>query len=332
MEKKLRSIKMISDCSDVIGEFEKRLKYLRDMSDVENFVSDINQQIKSDLSAAQMSALKSIRQKAYDKKRILTLAKDINSNQIPWCEYEDEKKAINENFSSERIFQTSDRSIRRENKYLEALKEHKNFLQTIFKILTYVSLAALSLLFVYVQSVPIYKSIGFSSPEFCALGSLLLILGFAVLYAMTNSKILLLLCLYASSYEVLLIVKGTFKNDSAIAHEIVSTNKSVQWVEEKASHAKEIYTQAKEKYEDPNSKLFQNLWFKKKFLDPAWDAYEADQSKIEAIKKSLTTESTNADTVSILKIMFRLGLVFLSMISVHLAINTVRKNVRFSNV
>jgi hypothetical protein len=191
----------------------------------------------------------------------------------------------------------------------------------------FASSAVLTSLFIYFQSVPLYESLGFPAPEFCSLGAILMIAGFALANALTRSKIALILCLYASCYEVVLIVNGTIKNELTISADAVNKNPQVQLLQEKVSHNLEAYNIAKAKYNDENSNVYKNSWYKQTALNPAFSQYESSSRELTQTIKSLEVNSKTSswDKVGMMKILFRLGLVFLCMLSVHEMLKGVKK-------
>jgi hypothetical protein len=143
-----------------------------------------------------------------------------------------------------------------------------------------------------------------------------MIIGFAIMHSITKSKLLLVLCLYVSVYEVVLIVKGTAIDESVQAS--ASIDRSFD--KESLDKHKQAYELAKDNYDNPESKVYHNSWYKQKTLDPAWAAYEQKQAVYES-----KIETGGADKFGMLKIFYRLGLVFLCMISIHYLINSVRR-------
>lgn len=88
------------------------------------------------------------------------------------------------------------------------------------------------------------------------------------------------------------------------------------WLKEKAQHSEQSYQEIKGRFDDPTSNVFQNAWYKQKYLTPAWEAYSVDKNKVLSKLYDLNT-NLNINKDSFLKILFRLGLVFLCMVSVH---------------
>lgn len=65
-------------------------------------------------------------------------------------------------------------------------------------------------------------------------------------------------------------------------------------------------------------RLFENAWFKKNHLDPAWNRYTSAREDLKGFNDNLNSRSEKFNHVGWLKIFFRLGLVALFMLIVHL--------------
>lgn len=170
--------------------------------------------------------------------------------------------------------------------------------------------------FVWFQSISLYKSNGFSQPEVVASGAIIMMIGFAALYARTHSKLALLFCIYACGYEAFFMISGTVQDEKLSRTQVSETNSEVVWLKAQAEKTKQDYQQAKERYETPESKTFQNGWFKAKFVDPAWVAYAAAEKELQE-KSQLLQSDAGSWHVTWLKVFYRLGLVFLCMMLVH---------------
>lgn len=170
--------------------------------------------------------------------------------------------------------------------------------------------------FLWLQSLELYKSSGFSQPELASAGGLLMVIGFAVYRSVTRSKLALLLCLYAGGYETYFMVSGTVQDEKTSQIVGIENSPDLMFLREKADKIRGSYISAKSRYEDPASKVYQNEWFKTKYLDPAWKENEEAQAQFFE-KKDLLQEQGKTKSVTCLKIFYRLGLVLLCMILVH---------------
>jgi hypothetical protein len=166
------------------------------------------------------------------------------------------------------------------------------------------------------QSLALYQSAGFINPLSSAAGGILMIVGFAAYHSITRSWLALVFCLYALAYEGYLMVSGTFNDDKQIAATAVQNDPELIFLQEKADKERTRYQELKQRYDDPESKVFKNDWFSKTHLTPAWEANTQAHAELIAKRTALITASNN-EHVTWLKIFYRLGLVFLCMMLVH---------------
>ena len=171
--------------------------------------------------------------------------------------------------------------------------------------------------FLWLQSLELYKSSGFSQPELASAGGLLMVIGFAVYRSVTRSKLALLLCLYAGGYETYFMVSGTVQDEKTSQIVGIENSPDLMFLREKADKIRGSYISAKSRYEDPASKVYQNEWFKTKYLDPAWKENEEAQTQFLA-KKEILQEQGKSLSVTWLKVLYRIGLVLLCMIFIHI--------------
>lgn len=88
------------------------------------------------------------------------------------------------------------------------------------------------------------------------------------------------------------------------------------FLEEQAAKEHNRYLELKQRYDSPESKVFNNEWFLKNHVNPAWSVNAKAHEALIAKKETLMA-STNTEHVIWLKIFYRLGLVFLCMVLVH---------------
>lgn len=301
--------------SEIKIQLEKRLSVAKNEFDFLKLISDINGILKDrNLNQKNKIDLRNFRQKVYDRKKKCQEEEKIEPLH---------KDNLKNDFNLEsRIDQEPSRSSSLGKNLPNSSKSFKNLdpyfiFQKLPPLFVFLICACVTTWFVWKQSVPLYKAVGFSDPKFCALGAIMMIVGFASIYTMTKSKFVLLLCLYASTYEVVLIVNGTIKHDAMQIQNNSENNSQLLWLQEQVTHSEQVYQTAKSQFEDPNSKAFQSTWYKEKYVNPAWEKYSADQNKLFQKHEELNSESKNVRSDSMLKILFRLGLVFLCMVSIH---------------
>jgi hypothetical protein len=170
--------------------------------------------------------------------------------------------------------------------------------------------------FLWDQSVALYEAVKFSSPALAAAGATLMIVGFAGFHGLTKSKVALLLCLYVGGYEAYTVVSGTVKSEENILFEGVDKTPEIAWLKEKATQANQNYDVVKTNFENPNSKVFHNQWYKTKFLTPAWAEFQIAQETFLKERTSVLQKQSSGH-ITLLKVLYRLGLVFLSMMLIH---------------
>jgi hypothetical protein len=206
----------------------------------------------------------------------------------------------------------------------------EKFAKRIPKFLTLTLFSAAVSWFLWDQSVSLYEAVKFSSPSLAAAGAVLMIVGFAGLHGLTKSKLALFLCLYVGGYEAYTVVSGTVKAEEKISIDAVDAMPDVALLKEKATQMKENYETVKTNYEEPASKIFHNQWYKTKFLAPAWNEYQtAQESFVKG--RNFVFEKQSSGHVTFLKVLYRLGFVFLSMMLIHqLARNIAELSVRRS--
>lgn len=293
---------------------------IRTETEINDFIARLNQEIKVARSESEKERIQYTRQCAYNRKK--KIIKEGQKNDENNDSDNEHHRPSTHNHIFDRVQpellprkeEIKEKSVRQSSgiNYSDVLIIVKNAAPVaLFSIC-----ALTSLTFVYMQSVPLYASSGFTNPELCAFGALLMIVGFSLIHAINKSKLALLFCLYASAYEVTLIVKGTVANEITISTDAVSQNPQVIFMKENVVRAQQSYNQSKEKYNDVAGTVYQNSWFKKTQLDPAFEKYSLAQKDLDTKSQALSSRDNNG-TTGFLKIMFRLGLIFLCMISIH---------------
>lgn len=306
--------------SDLKLDLEKKLMTVRSDLDISDLLSEVNRILQmSELSSRNIAELKNFRQKIYDRKKKPQALVHDNPNEITQERFKNVYKAPEYNFSPEGLSTQPGVQMSISEQILSYLKgiDLESVINKLPAFILFAGCAVVTMWFVWIQSIPLYQSIGFSDPKWVSFGALLMIAGFSLIHAVTRSKLVLLLCLYASSYEVILIVNGTMKNESVVAQSQIEQNPEVVWLKQQAEHSNQSYQTVKAQYENPSSKVFQNNWYKDKFVDVAWQKYSTDQKLLSEKIEKLGSVDSSWDRVGMLKILYRLGLVFLCMISIH---------------
>lgn len=284
------------------SELEEQLQRSESEESIQGIISKVNLSLKNqEISKEIKLDLRNFRQKAYERKKKIKTFQIQNENRFDFHPV----KIKNHKFGQDMI-----------SKYFKNL--HLDFcIKKGFHFIFFLICSLLTLFFVWKQSVPLYGSTGFQDPKFCAFGAIFMIIGFSAIHTLTRSKIALLLCFYVSTYEVILIVKGTMRSESETMMHSFSKNSEIVWLKEKVTHSNQTYQFVKTQFENPSSKVFQNHWYQKRFVEPAWNEYSKSNQKLSEKMNQLKTGSSDWERLGLLKILYRLGLIFLSMISIH---------------
>lgn len=166
---------------------------------------------------------------------------------------------------------------------------------------------------IYIQSLEIYTRANFDNPILATCGALLVVCAASVLRAIKPNRITMLLCLYVLTFEGYLLVSGTQKAEISQATQTAEISEKVQALQLKSEQVKDSVDKLEELYaEKPSS------WAKSK-LDKAKSEYI---SSLNAISEAKTPVITN--DFSILKIMYRLSLLFLFTLSVSYLVTSIR--------
>ena len=143
-----------------------------------------------------------------------------------------------------------------------------------------------------------------------------MIIGFAAYHSITRSWLALFFCVYAGAYEGYLMISGTINDERQIKTSVVQSNAELVFLKEQANKEHERYQELKQRYDNPEAKVYKNDWFLKNHLDPAWQANEKAHGALIA-KEATLAAGSETKHVTWLKIFYRLELVFLCMMLVH---------------
>lgn len=313
---------ILTDFSD-LKQLEYDLNFTKNLSEVEQLLAKLNHMIQwRGLASDQKAMLKRLRQKTYDRRKIFRLTSPVeNSLKI-------------DPIPNSPILQTAEIKLTPNEPptfkegVLSVLKNinGESFTRSLPAFTLFGIFAVLTIYLLWQQSVSLYAANGFSDPSWVAFGAIVMMVGFSAFHAVSKSKIALLLCLYASGYEIIFIVSGTFKDEAIVHKQNIENEPQLVWLRENLNRASANYEMIKSRYENPSSKVYQNSWYKEKHLDPAWQEYSAVQDNFTAKKEQLLAQFSELNMTSILKSLYRLGLVFLCMMSVHGLIRRARTN------
>jgi hypothetical protein len=338
---------------DLEKNLELRLEAIKTLPDLEKLIKMVNPLLKAErFNEDEQGALRRLRQRAYDRKRHSKFP-NSTSKSVPNLELQISKPAPDLgnqiSKSADLELQISKPSVpnempkpakspqpeRKEKMTAVTTLPHQKtesfsqgaeralasingeqFVKTAPKMALWFCAAGIVSFFLWQQSLALYQSAGFVSPLYSAAGGILMIVGFAAFHSITRSWIALFFCFYALAYEGYLMVSGTFNDDKQIAAIAVQNDLELIFLQEKADKERTKYHELKQRYDDPESKVFKNDWFSKIHLTPAWEASVQAHEEF-AVKRAALMSATNDIHITWLKIFYRLGLVFLCMMLVH---------------
>ncbi len=310
---------------------ETRLEAAQNYPDLEKLAIVLKSLLSSDRYPDEQKAfLKRFRQRIYDRRR--------NQKSLPHTKPEMQtSKSVNYQTAQSRKTLSKEPNYvgENQNQPIKSFMEGANraflaidaerLIKSAPRFVTWFIAACLVSFFLWQQSLALYESAGFSRTLYSATGGMLMVVGFAAYYSLTKSWLALFFCLYAVSYEGYLMISGTIHDEKQIVLSSVQNSPELSFLSENASKEHERYLELKKRYDDPESRVFKNEWFLKHHVDPAWKGSLSAHHEFVNKKATLVAEG-NAEHITWLKILYRLGLVFLCMLFVHrfFAVMTVR--------
>ena len=169
-------------------------------------------------------------------------------------------------------------------------------------------------LFVAEQTVPLYESLQFPNPQMACYGAIGIAVGFSALSAISRTEIIKLFTAVIITYEVLIVWSGSQANQKKLSFEAMKSNPTHFSISETYGIAKTDYEQKKARYEDKNSEVYHNGWFKINHLDPAKSKMDKASAKLVAVETDLG-ERYQTDWVHlVLKALYRLSAIALVML------------------
>lgn len=330
------------DFQTLMNRLEKDLGAIKDAPDLESLLNILNPLLRDErYNKEEHLTIKRLRQRAYDRRRnpkfqmFESVDQAKPKHTIPNLDPNPPKTALLKEpkptveakieLGAPMITAITEKALvpkpKNENFSQGALRAFASIdgeyvVRTAPKLLLWLVSSALVSYLLWQQSIDLYSSAGFKDSFWAATGGITMIIGFAAFYAVTRSKLALLLCCYVSSYEAYLMISGTITDEHQIQIQSVQTNPDLEILKEKASKSLVHYHELKARYDNPESKVFKNDWFLKTHLNPAWQESLADHDELMA-KEAALGATVGTNHITWLKIFYRLGLVFLCMMLVH---------------
>ena len=179
-------------------------------------------------------------------------------------------------------------------------------------------------LFVAEQTVPLYESLQFPNPQMACYGAIGIAVGFSALSAISRTEILKLFTAVIIAYEVLIVWSGSQANQKQLSSQALRSNPTHFSISETYGIAKADYEQKKARYENKNSEVYHNGWFKVNHLDPAKLKMDKASANLVAVESELGKRYQTDWIHLVLKALYRLSAIALVML---LAKETIKKGV-----
>lgn len=299
--------------TDLEIRLEKYLEQVKSLSDLETLIRAIKSVLRDkQFAPTELERLKKLRQRAYDRKRHSRLH---GATRKP-CITKEASHSPSVRSEPKPLMRSIGKSLEQKTPTSTAASDTKYLVQLASKLLALAITSSLVCFFLWHQSLALYESAGFANAIFAAAGGILMIVGFAAYHAITRSWLALFFCIYAGAYEGYLMISGTIEDEHQIQIQTIQTNPDLVFLKEKAAKSLAYYHEQKQRYDNPESKVFKNDWFLKTQLNPAWQESAAAHKELMA-KESALTGAMQSGHITWLKIFYRLGLVFLCMMLVH---------------
>lgn len=163
-----------------------------------------------------------------------------------------------------------------------------------------------------IQSFYIYQAIGMEMPYLVSIGSILMTIGVGIFI---QTKVRVMNCLIIL-YETILLLSGTFLQEQLLQRADLGKEKHYGFLQEEYQKFKRDYDLVNFRYENKESKMYQNSWYKKQVIDPAWEKVNSSIQRL-TFKEKDVLNGTNFYIIVVLKILFRVGVVCLLILLLH---------------
>ena len=191
-------------------------------------------------------------------------------------------------------------------------------------------LTTLCSFFVVDQTTPLYTAYNFENANLMAWGAAGMAVCFSGIYGAKKGFGLGFMCFLMAAYEVLFVLSGTASHEEKINSRQLQLHPEVVLKSEELDRLKSDYEEKKALYEDPNGRNFKNAWYKKTYLDPAWETYKKAASSLIALKSEIKTNKFDKKDHLWLKLLYRLCAVILSMVLSGLAVGKLQESFTYT--
>ena len=179
--------------------------------------------------------------------------------------------------------------------------------------------------FVVIQTVPLYESLKFPMADLASCGALALAIALSGFATLTKSKTAKAFMAVMLCYEFLLVVAGTDVNQGDLSEEALRANPAYSLAEKTLGITKRDYEQKETRYEDQNSKMFQNDWYKRTVLDPAYDKYSAAAETLAKVRSDFESSQPSSLLHLVMKVLFRILAIVVTVMCAQQAMQHVMK-------
>ena len=206
----------------------------------------------------------------------------------------------------------------------------KNSFISIASAIIFTALTALASWFVAQQTGPLYKSLNIPLPELSSYGALALAISLSAYASIKGSRIAKVFLAVIFCYEFLLVVAGTKVNQKDLMQEALNANPIYSLAQETLDITKNGYEQKKARYESQSSKVYQNAWYKRKILGPAYEKYAAATKELTTMKTNLSDHGLTGYLDLVLKVFLRISAIVVAIMFAESAIMLVTRPFRIS--
>lgn len=291
---KLHLVENFQDLADKKTILQTHLFQACTLKDLVFLINNINLELKNlDRNDCNYFDLIKIRQRAYEKKNKIKKDKQI------------EVEGGSEKRRDSLQVESAQESIKHNFKKLERVQFTPRYCCLVLLIIFFSCLLG-------IQSFYIYKAIGMEMALLVSIGSILMTIGVG-LFIQTKVRIMNVLIIF---YETFLLLSGTFLQEQVLQHEKLNNEQHYGFLQEEYKKLKKDFDLLNFRYENKESKVYQNSWYKTQILDPAWAKVNASIQLLK-IKEQGVIHGTSFYIIVMLKILFRVGVVCLLMLLLH---------------
>ena len=201
----------------------------------------------------------------------------------------------------------------------------KNSFISLASAIIFIALTALASWFVAQQTGPLYKSLNIPIPELSSYGALALAISLSAFASIKGSRLAKVFLAVMFCYEFLLVVAGTKVNQKDLMQEALNANPSYSLAQEALDTTRKDYEQKKARYESKSSKVYQNAWYKRKILGPAYEKYAAATKELSTMKVNLSDRGLTGYLCLILKVFLRISAIVVAVMFAESAIMLVTR-------